>query len=162
MDRLCSNALQLSEFLQGFDDVSVNYPALKSSPYYDLVQKQLGGRGGAILTIDAGTKERAFKLINGLKYATIATNIGDIRTLVIHPESTIFTHSSKEQKEHAGIFEGTIHFRRDYPREHRYREYRGSEGRFRTGYKEDLNGDARLRGYEKNGDTKIWQRIMQL
>jgi len=108
MDRLCSNALQLSEFLQGFDDVSVNYPALKSSPYYDLVQKQLGGRGGAILTIDAGTKERAFKLINGLKYATIATNIGDIRTLVIHPESTIFTHSSKEQKEHAGIFEGTI------------------------------------------------------
>lgn len=108
MDRLCSNALQLSEFLQGFDGVSVNYPALKSSPYYDLVQKQLGGRGGAILTIDAGTKERAFKLINGLKYATIATNIGDIRTLVIHPESTIFTHSSKEQKEHAGIFEGTI------------------------------------------------------
>ena len=108
MDRLCSNALQLSEFLQGFDDISVNYPALKSSPYYDLVQKQLGGRGGAILTIDAGTKERAFKLINGLKYATIATNIGDIRTLVIHPESTIFTHSSKEQKEHAGIFEGTI------------------------------------------------------
>jgi O-acetylhomoserine (thiol)-lyase len=108
MDRLCSNALQLSEFLQGFEDISVNYPALKSSPYYDLVQKQLGGRGGAILTIDAGTKERAFKLINGLKYATIATNIGDIRTLVIHPESTIFTHSFKEQKEHAGIFEGTI------------------------------------------------------
>ena len=120
--------------MQGFDDISVNYPALKSNPYYDLVQKQLGGRGGAILTIDAGTKERAFKLINGLKYATIATNIGDIRTLVIHPESTIFTHSSKEQKEHAGIFE--------------------SEGRFRTSYKENLNGDARLRGHEKTETQK--------
>ena len=108
MDRLCSNALQLAEFLQGFEGISVNYPALKSSPYYDLVQKQLRGKGGAILTIDAGNKERAFKLINNLKYATIATNIGDLRTLVIHPDSTIFTHSSKEQKENAGVFEGTI------------------------------------------------------
>jgi O-acetylhomoserine (thiol)-lyase len=108
MERLCDNALQLAKFLQNFEGISVNYPALESSPYYDLVQKQLHGKGGAILTIDAGTKERAFKLINNLKYATIATNIGDLRTLVIHPESTIFTHSSKEQKEHAGIFEGTI------------------------------------------------------
>ena len=108
MERLCSNALQLAEFIQGFECISVNYPALKSSPYYDLVQTQFGGKGGAIFTIDVGTKERAFRLINNLKYATIATNIGDIRTLVIHPESTIFTHSSKEQKEHAGVFEGTV------------------------------------------------------
>ena len=108
MERLCSNALQLAEFLQGFEGISVNYPALKSSPYYDLVQKQLGGKGGAIFTIDEGSKERAFKLINNLKYATIATNIGDLRTLVIHPDSTIFTHGTKEQKENAGVFEGTI------------------------------------------------------
>lgn len=108
MERLCSNALQLAEFLQGFEGISVNYPALKSSPYYSLVQSQLGGKGGGILTIDAGSKERAFKLINNLKYATIATNIGDLRTLVIHPDSTIFTHGSKEQKENAGVFEGTV------------------------------------------------------
>ena len=108
MERLCSNALRLAEFLQGFEGISVNYPALKSSPYYSLVQSQLGGKGGAILTIDAGSKERAFKLINNLKYATIATNIGDLRTLVIHPDSTIFTHGSKEQKENAGVFEGTV------------------------------------------------------
>ena len=108
MDRLCSNALQLAEFLQGFEGITVNYPALKQSPYYDLVQSQFGGKGGAILTIDAGSKERAFKLINNLKYATIATNIGDLRTLVIHPDSTIFTHGTKEQKENAGVFEGTI------------------------------------------------------
>jgi O-acetylhomoserine (thiol)-lyase len=108
MERLCSNALRLAEFLQGFEGISVNYPALKSNPYYSLVQSQLGGKGGAILTIDAGSKERAFKLINNLKYATIATNIGDLRTLVIHPDSTIFTHGSKEQKENAGVFEGTV------------------------------------------------------
>ena len=47
-------------------------------------------------------------MINNLKYATIATNIGDLRTLVIHPDSTIFTHGSKEQKENAGVFEGTV------------------------------------------------------
>ena len=108
MDRLCSNALQLAEFLQGFEGITVNYPALKQSPYYDLVQSQFDGKGGAILTIDAGSKEKAFKLINNLKYATIATNIGDLRTLVIHPDSTIFTHGTKEQKENAGVFEGTI------------------------------------------------------
>ena len=72
------------------------------------MQSQFGGKGGAILTIDAGSKERAFKLINNLKYATIATNIGDLRTLVIHPDSTIFAHGTREQKENAGVFEGTI------------------------------------------------------
>ncbi len=108
MDRLCSNALQLAEFLQGFEGITVNYPALKQSPYYNLVQSQFGGKGGAILTIDAGSKEKAFKLINNLKYATIATNIGDLRTLVIHPDSTIFAHGTREQKENAGVFEGTI------------------------------------------------------
>ena len=108
MERLCSNALQLAEFLQGFEEVKVNYPALKQSPYYSLVQSQLGGKGGAILTIDTENKEKAFKLINHLKFATIATNIGDLRTLVIHPYSTIFTHSSEEQKENAGVFEVTI------------------------------------------------------
>ena len=87
---------------------AVAYPALKQSPYYSLVQSQLGGKGGAILTIDTENKEKAFKLINHLKFATIATNIGDLRTLVIHPYSTIFTHSSEEQKENAGVFEGTI------------------------------------------------------
>lgn len=108
MERLCSNALALAEFLESADGVTVNYPALKSSPYYDLVHQQLGGKGGAILTIRAGSKERAFKLINHLKFAANATNIGDVRTLVIHPASTIYAHSTDEQKIHAGVYEDTI------------------------------------------------------
>lgn len=108
MERLCKNALELAEFLESDTDVTVNYPALRSSPYYDLCQKQLGGKGGAILTIRAGSKERAFKLINNLKFATNATNIGDVRTLVIHPASTIYTHSSQQQKINAGVYEDTI------------------------------------------------------
>jgi O-acetylhomoserine (thiol)-lyase len=108
MERLCSNALQLAEFLDSVDGVEVNYPALKKSPYYDLVQKQFGGKGGAILTLRAGSKEKAFKLINSLKFATNATNIGDTRTLVIHPASTIYTHSSKQQQLSAGVYDDSI------------------------------------------------------
>ncbi|MCI5752300.1 MAG: PLP-dependent transferase [Oscillospiraceae bacterium] len=108
MERLCNNALKLAEFFESDGRVTVNYPALKSNPYYELVQKQFGGMGGAILTIRAGSKERAFKLINHLKYAVNATNIGDVSTLVIHPASTIYTHSTEEQKLHAGVYEDTI------------------------------------------------------
>lgn len=108
MERLCYNALKLAEFLDSTEGIEVNYPALKSSPYYELVQKQFGGKGGAILTIRTGSKEEAFKLINSLKYAVNATNIGDIRTLVIHPASTIYTHNSEEQKKNAGVYDDTI------------------------------------------------------
>ena len=108
MERCCHNALKLAEFFESCEGIEVNYPALKASPFYDLCQEELGGKGGAILTIRAGSKERAFKLINGLKLATNATNIGDTRTLVIHPASTIYAHGSEEQKINAGVFEDTI------------------------------------------------------
>lgn len=108
MERLCYNALELAKFFETQDGIEVNYPALEASPYYSLCQKLLKGKGGAILTIRAGSKERAFKLINNLKYATNATNIGDTRTLVIHPSSTIYAHGTEEQKRNAGVFEDTI------------------------------------------------------
>jgi O-acetylhomoserine (thiol)-lyase len=108
MERLCDNALQLATYLDSVDGMEVNYPALQKSPYYDLVQSQFGGKGGAILTLRAGSKERAFQLINHLKFATNATNIGDTRTLVIHPASTIYTHSTEEQQRNAGVYEDSI------------------------------------------------------
>ena len=108
MERACNNALELAEFFEGVDGIDVNYPALESSPYYDLCKEQFKGKGGAVITIRAGSKERAFKLINGLKLATNATNIGDVRTLVIHPASTIYTHSSEDRKISAGVFDDTI------------------------------------------------------
>lgn len=108
MERICSNAKQLAEYLESRKDVIVNYPALQSSHYYDLVQSQFGGKGGAILTVRAGSKENAFRLINNLQFAVNATNIGDVRTLVIHPASTIYTHSSEQQKLSAGVYDDTI------------------------------------------------------
>ncbi|MBQ8787126.1 MAG: O-acetylhomoserine aminocarboxypropyltransferase/cysteine synthase, partial [Oscillospiraceae bacterium] len=108
MERLCSNALKLAEFLKNVPDMEVNYPALADNPYYELVKEQFGGKGGAILTLRAGSKEKAFKLINNLKYACIATNIGDVRTLVIHAASTIYTHSAEQQRLSAGVYDDTI------------------------------------------------------
>ncbi len=108
MDRLCSNALALAQFLEQQDGIEVNYPALPSSPYHDLVRCQLRGMGGAIITVRTGSRERAFRLINSLKYASIASNIGDVRTLVIHPSGTLFAHSSEKAKRDAGVYDDTI------------------------------------------------------
>lgn len=108
MERSCDNALKLATFLDGLDGIEVNYPALPNSPYHELAEKYFGGRGGAILTVRVGSKERAYKLINNLRYALIATNIGDVRTLVIHPASTIYLHSTEQQKISAGVYDDTI------------------------------------------------------
>lgn len=108
MEQSCKNALKLAEFFKKCDGIEVNYPGLEDNPYYGLCRKLLGGKGGAILTVRAGSKERAFKLINGLELSTNATNIGDVRTLVIHPASTIYAHSSNEQKLNAGVYEDSI------------------------------------------------------
>ena len=108
MERCCENAKALAEYLSGFEELTVNYPGLPASPYHGLVQKQLGGKGGAIVTVRAGSKEKAFRLINSLKFASIATNIGDVRALVIHPASTIYTHSSEQQRISAGVYDDTI------------------------------------------------------
>lgn len=108
MERICANAKALAEALDSLDGVSVNYPMLKGNPYHELTASQLHGMGGGILTLRAGSKERAYKLMDALQYAHIATNIGDVRTLVIHPASTIYIHSTDEQKRAAGVFDDTI------------------------------------------------------
>lgn len=109
MERHCNNALKLAELLENADGVrSVNYPLLKSNPCYDIAQKQFDGKGGGIFTIRLYTKERAFAFINQLKYAVNITNIGDTKTLVIHPASTIYAHSSEDEREKAGVYEDMI------------------------------------------------------
>lgn len=108
MERICFNAQRLSEFFEETDGVAVNYPGLKSSPYNGLADTLFDGKGGAIVTVRAGSRERAFSLMNHLKIPLIATNIGDVRTLVIHPASTIYTHNTDEQRRNAGVYEDTI------------------------------------------------------
>ena len=108
MKRICDNADRLAHALDRLPGVKVSYLTLEDHPYHEYVEKELNGFGGGILTFRTGSKERAFKVINSLEYALIASNIGDIRTLVIHPASTLYMHSSREEAEAAGVYEDTV------------------------------------------------------
>lgn len=109
MERQCENALQLAEFLSQSDcDVTVNYPGLTDSPYHEIAKKQFHGGFGAIVTMRAGSKERAFEIINSLKIPFIVSNIGDTKTLVIHPASTIAVHLSQEEQIQSGVYDDLI------------------------------------------------------
>lgn len=107
MDKICANAKALAIALEK-GNVHVNYPGLSHHPYHHLAFEQFGDAYGGILTFRAGSKKKAFALMNHLKYATIASNIGDVRTLVLHPASTIFVHSDETAQHAAGVYEDTI------------------------------------------------------
>ena len=109
MQRQCDNALELARFLQSLGgDIEVNYPGLEESPYHEIAEKQFRNGYGAIVTVRTGSKEKAFSIINSLKIPLIISNIGDTKTLVIHPESTIAAHISDEEKRQSGVFEDLI------------------------------------------------------
>lgn len=110
MKKANENAQKLAGYFQTASYVEeVNYPGLKSHPDYELVQRQFqDGAGGAILTIRLQSKQRAYQFLNALKIPLLASNIGDVKTLVVHPASTIFAHSSYEEKEAAGVFDDLI------------------------------------------------------
>ena len=108
IERICNNARVLAEELSKIDGITVNYPLLPGNKNAELAKKQLKGFGGGIFTIRTGSKEKAFKIINSLKTAIIASNIGDVRTLVIYPASTLYIHNTKEEMHAAGVYEDTI------------------------------------------------------
>ncbi|MDO4344885.1 MAG: aminotransferase class V-fold PLP-dependent enzyme [Eubacteriales bacterium] len=109
MERQCENALGLALWIQEhYPELSVNFPGLKSSPWHEIAGKQLKNGYGAIFTLRAGSREKAFVLINHLKIALKVSNIGDTKTLVIHPASTISLHSTQKQKEDAGVYDDLI------------------------------------------------------
>lgn len=109
MERICSNAKKLAEFFSSeYKDITVNYPGLKSSRWHDIATAQFGGNAGGIITIRTGSKAKAFAIINALKLPLIVSNIGDTKTLVIHPESTLNVHSTEEEKKTAGVFDDLI------------------------------------------------------
>ncbi|MCR4719560.1 MAG: PLP-dependent transferase [Firmicutes bacterium] len=109
MERHCENALRLAQCMENKPGIhSVNYPLLDTNPWHDIAKKQFGGKGGGIFTMRLYTKHRAFEFIDRLKYAIIITNIGDTKTLVVHPSSTIYAHSDNRTKEKAGVYDDMI------------------------------------------------------
>ena len=110
MERQCDNAYKLARWLdENFDDITVNYPGLESSPWHAIAKEQLReGYYGAILTLRTGSKERAFKVIDSLKLPYKISNIGDTKTLVIHPASTIALHNTVQELADAGVYDDLI------------------------------------------------------
>jgi O-acetylhomoserine (thiol)-lyase len=109
MDRHCSNALELARFLKDHSKVAwVTYPGLEDSPQFDVATRLYGGRYGGLLSFGTGDKASAFKVINGLNMAKNLANIGDAKTLVIHPASTICADYNAEEKALMGVTEDLI------------------------------------------------------
>jgi len=109
MERHCSSALELARFLKAHPRVAwVSYPGLKDSPQHAVASRLYGGRYGGLLTFGTGDKPSAFKVINGLKLARNLANIGDAKTLVIHPASTICADYNAEEKTLMGVTDDLI------------------------------------------------------
>ena len=106
IERQTSNALDLAKWLDSVPQVaSVNYPGLESDPYYSRAKKYTTGRGmGCMLMFSLnGGYDNAVKFIDSLELASHLANVGDSKTLVIHPASTTHQQLSKEEQLSAGV-----------------------------------------------------------
>lgn len=105
MERHCSNALAVAEFLEQNDKVAwVQYPGLKSNQYYDLAQKYLpNGSCGVIAFGLKGGRSAAEKMMDKLELAAIVTHVADARTCVLHPASHTHRQMNNEQLLEAGV-----------------------------------------------------------
>ncbi len=104
MEKHCSNALALAEWLKEQPQVEwVSYAGLADDPYNPLAQKYLGGQGGAVFTFGLkGGYDAGVKLVSGVNLFSHLANIGDTRSLIIHPASTTHSQLSEEELLSAG------------------------------------------------------------
>ncbi len=110
IERHVSNAQRVAEYLAGHKDVvSVNYAGLPSSPWYEL-GKRLAPKGvGAVLSFElAGGIEAGKAFVNALRLHSHVANIGDVRSLVIHPASTTHQQLTPEEQLATGVTPGLV------------------------------------------------------
>ena len=110
VQRHTENALALAKWLEQHEDVEfVWYPGLESSPYHALAKKYLtNGFGGVLQFGIKGGKEKAAEFINHLKLASHLANVGDAKTLVIHPASTTHEQLSAEEQLASGVLPNQV------------------------------------------------------
>lgn len=110
VERTTDNALALARWLENHPAVEyVNYPGLESSPYHELAQKYLTRGFGGVLTfkLRAG-REAADRLVNSLQLISHLANVGDAKTLIIHPASTTHSQLSESEQTSAGVAPGLL------------------------------------------------------
>lgn len=106
MERHCSNALAVARFLEEHEKVEwVRYPGLPSDPFYGMAQRYFrGGAGGAVVVFGIkGGAEAGPRFINSLKLFSHLANVGDAKSLAIHPASTTHSQLSPEDQAAAGV-----------------------------------------------------------
>ncbi len=105
LERHSENALEVAKYLENHELVEwVNYPGLESSKYYELAKKYLPNGKGALVTFGIkGGYEAGKKLINNVKLFSLLANIGDAKSLIIHPASTTHQQLTVEEQETTGV-----------------------------------------------------------
>jgi len=105
MDRHCENSLAVAKHLSNHPHVAwVRYPGLQNDPQFGLAQKYLGGKGGAMVVFGIqGGKEAGKKFIESSKLFSHLANVGDARSLAIHPATTTHSQMTDEQQLAGGI-----------------------------------------------------------
>ena len=110
MDRHCANALAVAEYLAAHPRVAwVRYPGLKNDRYHDLARKYTPRGASAILSFGIkGGREAGARFIESVQFLSHLANVGDAKSLVIHPASTTHRQMSEEQQIHAGVMPDMI------------------------------------------------------
>ena len=110
VERTVQNALELAQWLENHPQVEyVKYPGLQSSPYHELAKKYLKRGFGGVFTFKIkGEAETADQFINSLSLVSHLANVGDAKTLIIHPSSTTHEQLSPEEQRAAGIEPGLL------------------------------------------------------
>ena len=110
LERQVSNTEALAQWLESQDWVEqVNYPGLASSPYHQLAQKYFPKGAGAVLTFQVkGGKEIADRLVDGVNLLSHVANLGDTKTLIIHPSSTTHDQLNLEEQILSGVAPGLL------------------------------------------------------
>ncbi|MGN7779589.1 bifunctional o-acetylhomoserine/o-acetylserine sulfhydrylase [Mycolicibacterium sp. 22603] len=110
IERHVANAQRVAEYLEGRDEViSVNYAGLKSSPWYEVGRKLAPKGTGAVLAFElAGGIAAGEAFVNALTLHSHVANIGDVRSLVIHPASTTHQQLSPEEQLSTGVTPGLV------------------------------------------------------
>lgn len=109
MERHCQNALELAKYLEGNKDVlKVKYPFLPSHPQHALAKKQMKMGGGLVTFEIKGGLDQGRKFLNALKMISHTPNLGDTRTIAIHPASTTHSKLTDAERGAVGITPGLI------------------------------------------------------
>ena len=109
MDRHCSNALALAEWLEKQPQINyVKYPHLPSHPQYALAKAQMRQGGGIVSFEIAGGIAQGRKFLDALQMLSHTSNLGDTRSIATHPSSTTHAKLTPEERLAVGITDGLI------------------------------------------------------